>query len=139
MNSISAAFDRPTTNRMRISFPARVMYLDSTWVLVDRDGRRQRASRILAPHLRTGDWVFVAAGSVIERLSPLEAERLVATLNREVVAKTSAAALLQASHAPTSAAERNQGRRPGLPLQSARPGHQTGWRQRRRQQRLQLR
>jgi hydrogenase maturation factor len=71
---------------MRISYPARVEYLDANWVLVDQNGRRRRASRILEPHLHMGDWVFVAAGSVIERISSGEAAAMVKTLEASVAA-----------------------------------------------------
>ena len=59
-------------------------------VLVDQDGRRRRASRILGSDLKPGDWVIVAAGAVIERLDPREAEEIIETLNAAVAAEYAA-------------------------------------------------
>jgi hydrogenase maturation factor len=67
------------------------MSIDASGVLVDQDGRRRRASRILVPDLSPGDWVIVAAGAVIERLDPREAEEIVETLDAAVAAEYAAA------------------------------------------------
>jgi len=71
---------------MCLSYPGRVMSVHDDCVLVDEDGRRRRASRLLIPDLRPGDWVLVAAGAVIERLDPREAEEIIATLDAAVAA-----------------------------------------------------
>lgn len=76
---------------MCISYPGRVMCVDPDGVLVDQAGRRRRASRILVPDLQPGDWVIVAAGTVIERLDPREAEQIAETLDAAVAAEYAAA------------------------------------------------
>lgn len=75
---------------MCLSYPGRVMSVHDDCVLVDEDGRRRRASRLLIPDLQPGDWVLVAAGAVIERLDPREAEEIVATLDAAVAAQDAA-------------------------------------------------
>jgi hydrogenase maturation factor len=44
------------------------------------DGRRWRASTLLFPDLAVGDWVYVNAGTVFERLDP----RAAAEVSREL-------------------------------------------------------
>ena len=39
-------------------------------VVVDNEGRRRRASALLMPDVAVGDWVYVAAGTVIDRIDP---------------------------------------------------------------------
>jgi len=51
-----------------LDFPGRVVERDGDVVVVDCDGRRRRASTLLYPEIHVGDWVFVAFGTVIERL-----------------------------------------------------------------------
>ena len=75
---------------MCLSYPGRVMSVHDDYVLVDEDGRRRRASRLLIPDLRPGDWVLVAAGAVIERLDAREAEEIIATLDAAVAADAAA-------------------------------------------------
>jgi hydrogenase assembly chaperone HypC/HupF len=58
---------------MCLGFPGLVIAVDATGATIDTDGRRRRASTLLAPDLAVGDWVFVAAGTVIDRLDPQEA------------------------------------------------------------------
>lgn len=48
------------------------MAVDPTGATIDTEGRRRRASTLLAPDLAVGEWVFVAAGTVIDRLEPEE-------------------------------------------------------------------
>jgi hydrogenase assembly chaperone HypC/HupF len=71
---------------MCLSYPGRVMSVHEDCVLVDEDGRRRRASRLLVSDLQPGDWVIVAAGAVIERLDPREAGEIIATLDAAVAA-----------------------------------------------------
>jgi hydrogenase assembly chaperone HypC/HupF len=66
---------------MCLSYPGRVMSVHEDCVLVDEDGRRRRASRLIIPDLQPGDWVLVAAGAVVERLDPREAEAIIAMLD----------------------------------------------------------
>ena len=58
---------------MCLGFPGLVVAVDPTGATVDSEGRRRRASTLLAPDLQVGEWVFVAAGTVIDRLDPEEA------------------------------------------------------------------
>jgi hydrogenase expression/formation protein HypC len=44
--------------------------------VVDLDGRRRRASLLLGPQVALGDWVIVAAGTVLERIEEEEAMEL---------------------------------------------------------------
>ena len=65
---------------MCISFPGTVVSVDELGATVDLDGRLRRASTLLIPDIAPGDHVFVAAGSIVERLEPDEAELIRATL-----------------------------------------------------------
>lgn len=65
---------------MCIGFPGRVTALDSAGATIDTEGRQRRASTLLIPTLAVGDWVFVAAGTVVDRLEPEEATHIRATL-----------------------------------------------------------
>ncbi|HET6746055.1 MAG TPA: HypC/HybG/HupF family hydrogenase formation chaperone [Candidatus Limnocylindria bacterium] len=50
---------------MCLTLPGRVISIDGNWAVVEHDGIRRRASILPAPEVRAGDWVIVAAGSVI--------------------------------------------------------------------------
>lgn len=65
---------------MCLEFPGQVVALDAAGATIDTQGRRRRASTLLMPGLAIGDWVFVGAGTVIERLEPNEAARIRGTL-----------------------------------------------------------
>lgn len=65
---------------MCLEFPGRVIAIDPAGATIDTEGRQRRASTLLMPDLAIGDWVFVAAGTVIERLEPDEAAHIRATL-----------------------------------------------------------
>jgi hydrogenase assembly chaperone HypC/HupF len=56
-----------------LGFPGLVVAIDPTGATIETDGRRRRANTLLMPDLRVGEWVFVSAGTVIERLPPDEA------------------------------------------------------------------
>jgi hydrogenase assembly chaperone HypC/HupF len=58
---------------MCLDFAARILERDGDSVLVESEGRRRRASTLLMPDIAVGDWVYVAAGTVIERLDPDDA------------------------------------------------------------------
>lgn len=58
---------------MCLGFPGLVVAVDANGATVETDGRRRRANTLLLPDLAVGEWVFVAAGTVIERLDPGEA------------------------------------------------------------------
>jgi len=65
---------------MCLDFPGRVVERDGDVAVVDCDGRRRRASTLLYPELHVGDWVYVAAGTVVELLDDATAEQI----NREI-------------------------------------------------------
>ena len=60
---------------MCIAFPGLVLAIDADGAsaVVETEGRRRRASTFLVPDLAVGDWVTVAAGTVVDRLTPEEA------------------------------------------------------------------
>ena len=51
--------------------------------VVEMEGRRRRASLMLMPDLRPGEWVVVSAGTVIERLDPEHAAEITALLDND--------------------------------------------------------
>ncbi len=59
---------------MCISFPGRVLAVDGDGATVDLDGHRRRASTLLLPDVAPGDWVVVAAGTIVDRLDPHDAQ-----------------------------------------------------------------
>lgn len=65
---------------MCISFPGRVIEVGPTDAIVQTDGRRRRASMLLEPDIKVGDWVLVGLGTVLRRLEPAEAADLAETL-----------------------------------------------------------
>jgi hydrogenase assembly chaperone HypC/HupF len=65
---------------MCIGFPGTVVSVDELGATVDQEGRLRRASTLLIPEVAPGDQVFVAAGSIVERLDPDEAALIRATL-----------------------------------------------------------
>lgn len=67
---------------MCIAFPGRVIDVDPCGALVESDGRRRRASVLLVPDVAVGDWVAVAAGSIVERLDEADALEIQALLRR---------------------------------------------------------
>lgn len=65
---------------MCVGFPGKVVSVDELGATVEQEGRVRRASTLLVPDVVPGDWVYVAAGSIVERLDPAEAEQIRATL-----------------------------------------------------------
>lgn len=62
---------------MCLDFPGRVIEVGTDYaVAVDCDGRLRRASTLLEPDLVIGDWVYVAAGTVVERLDDAQAQEI---------------------------------------------------------------
>jgi hydrogenase assembly chaperone HypC/HupF len=61
---------------MCIAYPGRVVAVDPAGALVETSGRRLRASTLLAEDIRPGDWVTVAAGTIVDRLDPAEAAEI---------------------------------------------------------------
>ncbi|HEY5488986.1 MAG TPA: HypC/HybG/HupF family hydrogenase formation chaperone [Candidatus Limnocylindrales bacterium] len=67
---------------MCLDFAARVTSVDGDVATVDSDGRRRRASTLMFPDIAVGDWVFIALGTIIEKLDPTVA----ASINAELTA-----------------------------------------------------
>lgn len=65
---------------MCIGFPGTVVSVDKLGAIVDQEGRLRRVSTLLIPDVAPGDHVYVAAGSIVERLDPDEAELIRVTL-----------------------------------------------------------
>lgn len=77
---------------MCIGFPGIVVSVDERGAAVDQDGRLRRASTLLIPDIAPGDHVFVAAGTIVERLDPDEAELIRATLLEAIALEEAEAA-----------------------------------------------
>ena len=60
---------------MCIDFAARVISRTGDTAEVEAEGRRLRASTFLVPDVAVGDWVYVALGTIIERLDPAVARQ----------------------------------------------------------------
>lgn len=71
---------------MCLGFPGRVVALDEGGAVVDVEGRRRRASTLLVPEVAIGDWVYVAAGAIVDRIDPAEAEAIRSLLLEAIVA-----------------------------------------------------
>ena len=62
---------------MCIALPARVIEIQGAVATVERgDGRPMRATTLLLPDVRVGDWVVVTSGTIVERLSESDARQL---------------------------------------------------------------
>jgi hydrogenase assembly chaperone HypC/HupF len=61
---------------MCIGFPGVVVGIDESGAVVEAEGRRRRASSLILPEVAVGDWVTVAAGTIVERLDPAEAAEI---------------------------------------------------------------
>ena len=59
---------------MCLTAPAEVVAIDGGEAIVRLDGRLRRANTLAVPDVAVGDRVIVAAGSVMARLDPTEAE-----------------------------------------------------------------
>ncbi len=66
---------------MCLTAPARVTAIDPDGATVLLGGRERRASTLVVPDVRVGDWVIVAAGTILERIDPLQAAQLTAAVN----------------------------------------------------------
>lgn len=53
---------------MCIAFPGVVVAVDADGAIVETEGRRRRASTLYLRDIAIGDWVTVAAGTIVERL-----------------------------------------------------------------------
>lgn len=61
---------------MCIAFPGLVVEVDAFGAVVETDGRRRRASTLFLPDIAVGDWVAVAAGTIVDRLEPGQAAEI---------------------------------------------------------------
>jgi len=67
---------------MCLTAPARVVALDNGEATVLLGGRERRASTLVVPEVAVGDWVIVAAGTILERIDPLQAAQLTAAVDQ---------------------------------------------------------
>jgi hydrogenase assembly chaperone HypC/HupF len=67
---------------MCVSYPARVLSVEADAAFVELDGVRRRASLVLEPDVQPGDWVVVAAGTIIERLEEADAQEIMRLLDQ---------------------------------------------------------
>jgi hydrogenase maturation factor len=61
---------------MCIDFPGRIVQVGTDYALVDCASRQVRASTLLFSDLVVGDWVYVAAGTVVERLDEVAVQQI---------------------------------------------------------------
>lgn len=61
---------------MCVTYPGRVVSLDGAEAIVVTEGRERRANTLAVPEAAPGDWVIVAAGSIVARLDATEAEEV---------------------------------------------------------------
>jgi hydrogenase assembly chaperone HypC/HupF len=61
---------------MCLAFPGRVTEVSLEGATVSTEGRARRASTLLHPEVRRGDWVLVAAGTIVRRIGAAEAEAI---------------------------------------------------------------
>ena len=69
---------------MCLDMPAQVISRDGDLATVKADGRLRSASVFLVPDVRVGEWVYVAAGTIIDRMDAASAERSVRALGLEI-------------------------------------------------------
>jgi hydrogenase assembly chaperone HypC/HupF len=74
---------------MCLGFPGRVVAIDRAGATIDTEGRRRRASTLLLPDLEIGEWVWVAAGTVVERVPPGDVDDIRMTLQAAIAADAS--------------------------------------------------
>jgi hydrogenase assembly chaperone HypC/HupF len=67
---------------MCIDDPGRVVAIDPLGAIVETGPRRRRASTFLLPDVAVGDWVTVAAGTIVDRLTDEEAAEIRLILDR---------------------------------------------------------
>jgi hydrogenase maturation factor len=61
---------------MCMTYPGEVVALEGSEAVVRTDGRFLRATTLVLPDTAIGDLVLVAAGSIVQRLEPLQAEEI---------------------------------------------------------------
>jgi hydrogenase assembly chaperone HypC/HupF len=67
---------------MCLSYPGLVLGVDGEGAMVQGEHRAYRAATTLVPDVSPGDFVFVAAGTIIERLDAEEAAEIRRLLDR---------------------------------------------------------
>lgn len=65
---------------MCLTAPAQVLAVDAEGATVLLGGRERRASTLVVPDVRPGDWVVVAAGTILERIDQAEAAHIAAAV-----------------------------------------------------------
>lgn len=65
---------------MCLTAPARVLAVDAEGATVLLGGHERRASTLVVPEVTAGDWVIVAAGTILERIDQPEAAYLAAAV-----------------------------------------------------------
>jgi hydrogenase expression/formation protein HypC len=65
---------------MCVAAPGRILEIADEMAVIEFDRRQQRASLLLVPDAAVGDWVIVAAGTVLEVLDPDEAAEILAMI-----------------------------------------------------------
>lgn len=66
---------------MCVAYPGQVVEVAGDMALVETDRRTWRASTLFVPETTVGDWVVVAAGTVLRILDPDEAQEIRAMLD----------------------------------------------------------
>jgi len=66
---------------MCLTAPARVLALDAGAATVLLAGHERRASTLVVPEVAVGDWVIVAAGTILKRIDADEAAELAAAVD----------------------------------------------------------
>jgi hydrogenase maturation factor len=61
---------------MCLTFPGEVVAMEGEDAIVRSDGRLRRASTLALPDVAIGDRVIVAAGSIVSRLDPTDADEI---------------------------------------------------------------
>jgi hydrogenase assembly chaperone HypC/HupF len=69
---------------MCLAFPGRVTAVAPDGATISTEGQVRRASTLLHPDVRPGDWVLVAAGTIVRRLDDLEAQAIRRALNEAI-------------------------------------------------------
>jgi hydrogenase assembly chaperone HypC/HupF len=61
---------------MCLDLPGRVIGRDGDSATVIVDGRVRSATTLLLPDVAVGEWVYVAAGAIVDRLTPESAAQI---------------------------------------------------------------
>lgn len=67
---------------MCLTAPARVLARQEGSATVLIGGRERRASTLVVPEVEVGDWVIVAAGTILQRLDAEEARQLAVAVGK---------------------------------------------------------